>query len=464
MYYRAIVIGWLILAAGISAASARKVKFAAANTTSSGILHTSRVAVGDFNRDGIPDLAISSTYNQVAVFLGNGDGTFTGPTIYNLTFYVTGSVAVGDFNGDGILDLAAVGGDTSGNGLAFFAGIGDGTFSPPVYFQTTLAGSSITAVPAHFTQNLDLFVGGNGSCEVLLGNSAGGFTNGQLEGVYGFGVAVGDFNNDGNLDVATTQVYPDFNPTGVSVLLGNGDGTFQSPQQYSGMGSPTGIAAGYFSGGTNLDLAVTDYISAVVDIFQGNGDGTFTNIGQWIAGNEPGSVAVSDFNVDGNADLAVADYGGGGVVVLPGQGNGTFPAPQYIPTGNGPSDLAAVDLNNDGATDLVVVNNVDNTFSVLLNLAGTYVQLTSSPNPSQVGQTVTFVATVSGSVNTSAVPTGTVLFRNGGNSLASVALSNGTASFSTSSLNSGPHTVTATYEGDKNFNPHRSASLVQDVK
>src|SRR5579864_1101159 len=124
-----------------SAAQARSIRFAAAKTTSAGIAHTTRVEVGDFNHDGNPDLAISSNYNQVAIFLGKGNGSFTGPTIYDLTFYVTGSVAVGDFDGDGKLDLAVVGGDTIGNGLAFLAGNGDGTFNAPVYFPTTLAGA-----------------------------------------------------------------------------------------------------------------------------------------------------------------------------------------------------------------------------------------------------------------------------------------------------------------------------------
>jgi hypothetical protein len=466
MHRRAIASALFICCLTVATASARKIKFAAANTSTTGIDHTSRVAFGDFNNDGNPDIAISSTYNQIAVFIGNGDGTFTGPTIYNLTFYVTGSVVVGDFNNDGNLDLAVVGGDTSGNGLAFLAGNGDGTFSAPVYFPTTLAGASITAVAADFSndQDLDLFVGGNGSSQVVLGYGNGTFQNGQYEPVYGNGVAAGDFNNDGILDVATTQSYPYDNSTGLSVLLGNGDATFQSPQAYSGMQSPLGIATGDFNGDKILDLAVTDYLLATVDIWQGNGDGTFTNIGQWIAGTSPGSVVVSDFNSDGNADLAVSDYGGKGIVVLPGQGNGTFPAPQYISTGNGPSDLVAVDVNHDGAIDLVVVNNVDNTFSVLLNTAGTYVQLSSSSNPSQAGDTVTFTATVQGSVTTTTVPTGTVIFRDGGNSLGSVALSDGTASFSTSSLSQGTHRITATYEGDKNFNPNRSSSLSQTVQ
>ncbi|HEY3971571.1 MAG TPA: FG-GAP-like repeat-containing protein [Candidatus Sulfotelmatobacter sp.] len=466
MFCRTLAIAILASLLALPTASARPIRFAAATTTTSGISHTVRVAVGDFNHDGNPDLAISSTYNQVAVFLGNGDGTFSGPTIYNLTFYVTGSVAVGDFNHDGKLDLAVVGGDTSGNGLAFLSGNGDGSFNPPVYFQTTLGGASIVAVARDFNHdhNLDLFVGGNGSSQVLLGDGKGNFQNGQLESVYGDGVAVGDFNSDGNLDVASTQPYPYYNSTGVSILLGNGDGTFQSPLAYSGMEEPYAIAAGDFNGDKKLDLAIGDYLFNTVVILQGNGNGTFTNIGQWYAGGNPGAIVVSDFNLDGKADLAVSDYSGNDVDVLTGQGDGTFPGSIFLSTGAGASDVVAVDLNHDGSADLVVVNNVDDTFSVLLNAAGTYVQITSSPNPSRLGQPVTFTATVKGSVTKSSTPSGTVVFKDGAIILANVPLASGTAAFTTSSLRQGRHNITATYTGDIAFNPHEPATLMQRVQ
>jgi len=465
MHRRTVVSAILISVFGILTASARQIRFAAAKTRATGIAHTSRLAVGDFNRDGKPDLAISSTYNQVAIFLGNGDGTFTGPTIYNLTFYVTGSVAIGDFDNDGKLDLAVVGGDKAGNGLAFLSGNGDGSFNPPVYFPTTLAGASIVAVAADLNHDhsLDLFVGGNGSSEVLLGDGKGNFQNGQLENVFGFGVAIGDFNKDGKPDAATTQSFPNYSSNGVSVLLGNGDGTFQSPQGYSGMEEPYAIATGDFNGDKKIDLAVGDSLFNTVVILQGNGDGTFSNIGQWYAGVNPGAIAVSDFNRDGNTDLALSDYGGNQVAVLPGKGDGTFPDSMYCSIGNGPSDVGAVDLNGDGSPDLVAVNNLDDTFSILLNASGTYVYLTSSPNPSRVGQRVTFKVRVRGSVTKSPIPSGSISFKDGGKTLGSVPLTSGTASFITSFLRRGTYRISAIYSGDAKFNPNRSATLLQRV-
>ena len=452
-------------------ASARNIRFTAARAKATGIDHTRRVAVGDFNHDGNPDLAISSTYNQVAIFLGKGNGTFTGPTVYNLTFYVTGPVAIGDFNNDGKLDLAVVGGDTSGNGLALLSGKGDGSFNPPVYFPTTLGGGSIVAVAADLNHdhNLDLFVGGNCGSEVLLGDGKGDFQNGQVESVCGFGVAIGDFNSDGNLEAATTQPLPNYNSTGVSVLLGNGDGTFHSPVAYSGIEEPYAIATGDFNGDNKLDLAVGDLLMNTVVILLGNGDRTFTNISQWYAGASPTAIAVSDFNRDGKADLAVSDYDGSpsypspGVAILPGKGDGTFPSFMPLPTGNGPSDVLAVDLNHDGSPDLVVINSVDNTFSVLLNAAGTYVHLTGSLNPSSLGQAVTFKATVRGSVIGSPIPSGTITFKDGPKTLGNISLTKGTASFTTSSLRLGIHNITATYSGDADFNPNRSVTLLQKV-
>jgi hypothetical protein len=465
MYRRLLLsafLGPLLIA---STAAARPIRFAKARTFPSGIAHTARVAVGDFNGDGYPDLAVSSTYNNVAVFLGKGDGTFSGPTTYTVSFYVTGAVAVGDFNSDGKLDMAVLGGDEAGNGLAFFSGNGDGTFTGPTYFAVGPAASDISAVVGDFNHDthLDIFAGGNGVSELILGNGKGDFQDGQVINASGDEVVAGDFNQDGNLDVATTQTYAGFGTAGVYVLLGNGDGTFQLPQLYTFTEKPLGVAVGDFNGDKKLDLAVTDSYYTVA-ILEGNGDGTFTNIGQWYAGSQPSVVAAADFNMDGKIDLAVADYGGDGVSVLPGKGDGTFPTLIDVPTAAAPSDVAVVDLNHDGSLDLVVVNHGAESVSVLLNAEGTYVRCRSSLNPSKIGQPVTFTASVRGSVPKLPTPSGTITFKDGSKILAHVHLSQGRGSFTTSTLSKGSHNITATYSGDANFNPNQSTVLIQKVQ
>src|SRR5258706_10626211 len=154
----------LALFLSVSSAMARSIQFATARTFGSSANSPNRIVVADLNGDGIPDLVVNDSFNTLAVFLGKGDGTFNSPTIYTLDFYVTGSVAIADFNGDHRLDLAVVGGDTTGNGLALLTGNGDGTFNPPIYTPTILAGAAVVGVAGDFynDHNVDIFVCGVG--------------------------------------------------------------------------------------------------------------------------------------------------------------------------------------------------------------------------------------------------------------------------------------------------------------
>ena len=458
------LVAGIVLATALSA-NARQVRFAPASNFSSGVSAPLYVAVGDFNRDGLSDLVVTCGFNTFSILLGqNPPGTFGSPVIYTIDFYVERQIGVADFNGDGIQDLAVVGGGmVVPSTLAVLFGNGDGTFGAPAYFSTVMNGSGISLALGDLNNdaNLDVFLGGNGASIDLLGSSTGSFQEGQLQSVPGFGVTLGDFNHDGNLDVAATSgPYTQ----GISVLLGNGDSTFQPSVSYDGGLEPLGITTGDFNRDGNLDLAVAAYNSSSVVVLLGNGDGTFATGRKWPVGNSPGAVVTADFNRDGLADIAAADYGQGGVSLLLGKGNGTFPRQSFFQTGRNPTFLATSDFNRDGSIDLVVPNNADDTFSILLNAAGTLVGLSSSKNPSRVGQPVTFTTNVSGTIDSSNIPTGTVTFMDGSTVLSQLTLTGGAAAFTTSGLQHGNHKITVVYSGDNLFNPNRSIALIQKVR
>jgi hypothetical protein len=271
--------------------------------------------VGDFNRDGKLDLVVTDS-NGINVLLGNGDGTFQPAVNYSAG---TRSLAVGDFNRDGKLDLVV----TDSNAVGVLLGNGDGTFQPPI--NSSVVGGSVAVGDFNRDGMLDLVVAYNGSNDlnVLLGNGDGTF---QSPVSYNTGpgptsVAVADFNADGKLDLAVATNGKTDNNT-VSILLGNGDGTFQAHVDYgTGSSNPSSVAVGDFNGDGTPDLIVADLFSTDVRLLLGNGDGTFGTAVSYAAGSDPSSVAVGDFNGDGRLDVAVADAGygcggGAGVSVL----------------------------------------------------------------------------------------------------------------------------------------------------
>jgi hypothetical protein len=190
---------------------------------------------------------------------------------------------------------------------------------------------------------------------VLLGNGDGTFQAAHDYAVSSgaSAVAVADFNGDGKLDLAVTYLDPQ---DVVSVLLGNGNGTFQAAQKSYPVGfDPWSMAVGDFNGDGHLDLAVANLLSDNVSVLLGKGDGTFQNTQSYAAGSYPDFVAVGDFNGDGHLDLAVADFSS--ISVLLGNGEGTFrAAPRYLSGGNSPLAVAVGDFDHDGHLDLAVAN------------------------------------------------------------------------------------------------------------
>jgi len=378
------------------------------------------VAVADFNGNGIPDLAVANQDDSaLTILLGNGDGTFkppaASPALYAGAYFVT----AGDFNGDGIPDLAVA--IYTNNELTILLGKGDGTFtSSSLYNESpTPLGGPISIAVGDFNRDgiSDLAIAnwGANNVTILLGNGDGTFRGTAASpstGWYPRSIATGDFNGDGIPDLAVANNGSNT----VTVLLGNGDGTFRTSAANPATGSnPFSIAVGDFNGDGNADLAVVNGGGNSVTILLGNGDGTFAPSTQSPAtGASPTSVTVGDFNGDGKPDLAITNYSSNSLTILLGNGDGTFTVSTMSPaTGNSPEAAAAANFGSNGMAGLAVLNLNDNTVSVLIP---------------QLAQTAT--ATLAG----------------------------------VSLAGAGTHRLQASYPGDKSFAPSLSTPLTLTVQ
>jgi hypothetical protein len=323
------------------------------------------VVVSDFNGDGKPDLAVANRLSTSdSLLLGNGDGTFQSAQSFAVPSRFS-SLAVGDFNGDGKADLAET--DDASSSVNILLGNGDGTFQAPLSFPVGNNPGGVVVGDFNGDGKPDLAVNTTGGVSVFLGNGDGTFRSAQNLGIAG-AVVIGDFNGDGKADLAVTNVNGL-----VSVFLGNGDGTFQAAQN-STVGSIGALAVGDFNGDGRLDLVVTHSNGIVpsvpgntISVLLGNGDGTFQPGQQFSVGDRPTSVAVGDFNGDGKLDVVTANFDSNTVSVLLGNGDGTFQPAQNFGTGSSPVGLVIGDFNGDGRPDLAVTNEDDNSVSVLMN-------------------------------------------------------------------------------------------------
>jgi hypothetical protein len=277
------------------------------------------------------------------------------------------SLAVGDFNGDGNQDLAVA--NYSSNNVSILLGDGAGNFSAAGNFAAGDGPNCVAVGDFNGDGKQDLAVANNGTSfqnpsnvSILLGDGTGSFsapTNFNV-GRVPQSIAVGDFNGDGKQDLAVANSES----ANVSILLGNGDGTFSPAPNVSVGVSPFSVAVGDFNGDGHQDLAVAN-LTGTVSILLGDGAGHFSAATNFDAGSVPESVAVGDFNGDGKQDLVVANFDSNSVSILLGDGGGNFSAPTNFGAGTSPFSVAVGDFNGDGRQDLAVANYGSNNVSIL---------------------------------------------------------------------------------------------------
>ena len=338
-----------------------------------------------------------------------------------------GARVLADFNADGVPDLAIV--DSGRSQLLVFLGIRHGGFATPSVYPL---------------------------------------------GVGPIAIVRGDFNGDGKTDlIVANHGNPSISLFGtLSVLLGNGDGTFQQPATES-VGSIflKNMTAGDVNNDGRLDLVITNTTASnqtQTNVLLGKGNGTFQNpAGAYPASVFVGSLVLADFNNDGKQDLAEATtlYCQGGncslsaMTVFLGNGDGTFgTGVNYVSGATAATSVAVGDLNGDGNLDMVVtstgVSHAGNGNGAPGILLGN--------NPSTANQPVTLTATMSASVRGSGTPTGTVMFKEGTTILGTAALNNGKANL-TVSFKAGTHKIKPIYSGDTNFNTFTGQAFTQTV-
>ncbi|HEX5313856.1 MAG TPA: FG-GAP-like repeat-containing protein [Gammaproteobacteria bacterium] len=448
-------------------------------------------AVGDFNGDGKPDVLATQgsgpNVSGMMLLAGNGDGTFA-PQPPDTAVQPL-HVAAADMNGDGNLDAVVI--DQTQTHLGVLLANGNGGFGAPTSYPIPAGGQSGTTLTVGDFR-------GNGPPDVIVGNGGDllyyrNNGDGTLAAAQQFdqedlvdATAVGDMNGDGNADLAVAIGNFEDAAAGannvVLVFLSNGDGTFAAPVRYAAGAYPRSIALGDLNQDGKPDLVVGSINAGLsantLNVLLGNGDGTFGAALRSPLPYDAGSssLAIADFDGDGNPDVAIG--GGTYTFVSLGKGDGTFSGNYASPLGSLAENLAVADLNHDQRPDLLLTSGSLGfaKLAALVNVkasatppgpggtpTATTATLRASTTHLHTGQRVTFTATVAAAEG-SVIPAGTVHFNDGDTTLGSAPLSDsGTASFATSSLAAGSHSITAAYAGDSNFGASTSPPVTVTV-
>jgi hypothetical protein len=447
------------------------------------------VAVADVNGDGKPDLVVANlcgtssdcTTGNVGVLLGKGDGTFRSAVTYDLGGGRPVSIAVADVNEDGKPDLLVLAEFAYNNSaVGVLLGNGDGTFQPATFNQDpfgsapqSLAVADVNGdgkpdlvwVSLYSSDNLCGTSDGYSLVTVRLGRGDGTFPEGGFNcsgGVETFSVAVADVNGDGKLDLilASACLTEDCPTDGaVTVLAGNGDGTFQVATSFDPVNGAHSVTVADVNGDENPDLLVVNAATPGV-------------VGVMLNSSAPRSPTTTTLVSSPNPSVAGQPVAFTAVV---GSTSGTPTGVVVFSDGVGSATMlggsASITISSlvAGSHSITAVYQGSSAFSPstssslnqVVNIATTTTTVASSVNPVRINLTVTYTATVTSQY--AGTVTGTATFQDGGSTIATVTLAGNQATYTTSYKTAGTHAITAIYSGDASNTGSTSLTLSQQV-
>lgn len=320
----------------------------------------------DFNRDGLPDLAVANAgANNISLLLGNTGGGFKAAVNFAVGNNPL-SLTAGDFNGDGRADLAVT--NYKANNLSILLNNGNGGFAAAVNYATGTGPRFVTAGDFNKDGKADLAVSNrdSGNLSLFINNGNGTFRAAVnvAVGTQLHEVATADFNGDDKLDMVVANAKAN----SVAVLLGNSNGTFGQPTNFNVGALPISLAIGDFNDDGEKDLAVGNHDSNNVSLLLGDGQGRFAGGVTFDVAVKAFALATGDLNRDGKPDLAVAGHDANKVVVLYGLGNGDFETAQSFDAGKTVSSVLIGDYTADNKPDLIAVNSATPNLSLLTGL------------------------------------------------------------------------------------------------